>query len=490
MGLILRLSKDSFFYSLTHFIERAISIFLLPVYLKLLTNYDYGVFALITSINAFLQVVFELSLRGSIQRFYFKYRNDQKKLAEFFGTIFTFSFLFCLVMGIVLIIGKNLFLIPFLKDIPFSPYMLLGIISVMFYPHFHLILSMHQASGQVKRYSLLSVSSILFRVIMTIFFILALKMGAEGPLLASALASFVYFFLTFFLIKKSIKICIKKNYLKESLAYALPLIPTSVISSLENFFDKIFINIYIGVQMVGIYHVGFQIGYVIRLLILSVNRAYIPLFFSEMEDNQGKSLKEFIEIGKILVTIFSLLALATSFFSKEILLLINNRFFLQSVPIVPFIAFSSVFYVIYYLYINIVFYYSNKIKFIPITTLSSALVNVSLNYLLVKKMGIQGAAIANLTASIIASISAIALVSFLKLNSIQWPIVKFIVIVLTGFLIAFFWNMQSSITEMVSVIISKFLILAVYFFGCSFLLWNNPQQLIKKIIYFYHKKKS
>ena len=122
---------NSGIYSVINLIQKGINFLLIPVLTAYLTTFDYGVVAVVTAINAFLNVLYLLSLNGSLNRFYFEYENDKSKLKKLFGTIVTFVFLFSIVLTLILWIWHEYLIDPFLDNVHFYPYMFLGMISVL-----------------------------------------------------------------------------------------------------------------------------------------------------------------------------------------------------------------------------------------------------------------------------------------------------------------------------------------------------------------------
>jgi hypothetical protein len=125
---------------------------MVPVLTSYLTTFDYGIVAVVTAINAFLNVFYLLSLNGSLNRFYYEYKDDPLKLKKLFGTIITFVFLFSLFLSAILLIWRNYLIIPFLKDVSFYPYMLIGMVSVLFNPIFTIYQNTLQAKQEGKKF--------------------------------------------------------------------------------------------------------------------------------------------------------------------------------------------------------------------------------------------------------------------------------------------------------------------------------------------------
>ena len=87
------LLKNSGIYSIVQILQKAIGLFLLPVYTNLLSPNDKGITDVVQPLVAFLSIFYTLSLNSAIVRFYVDYKENDKKLKEFWGTCISFIIL-------------------------------------------------------------------------------------------------------------------------------------------------------------------------------------------------------------------------------------------------------------------------------------------------------------------------------------------------------------------------------------------------------------
>ncbi len=80
--------RNSAYYMIASLLPTFVSFFMLPVYSTYLTPGDYGVVALVLSLQSFLPLVMTLQIHNSISRFYFDFQDDNIKLRTFITTIF------------------------------------------------------------------------------------------------------------------------------------------------------------------------------------------------------------------------------------------------------------------------------------------------------------------------------------------------------------------------------------------------------------------
>ena len=65
--------KNSAYYMIASLLPTAVGFLMLPIYTRYLTPDDYGVVALVLSLQSFLPLIMTLQVHNSILRFFFDY---------------------------------------------------------------------------------------------------------------------------------------------------------------------------------------------------------------------------------------------------------------------------------------------------------------------------------------------------------------------------------------------------------------------------------
>lgn len=410
-----KLLKNSVIYTFVLVLQNATSFFLLPLYTSYLTPEDYGIVAVVNSIIGILTIFFTLSLNGAANRFYFAYKDNLEKLKRFWGSLFVATILNSIILGSLFYLFRSVLLQPFAGQVQFSPYILLGLISVTLNPAFLFFQSCIQATQNGKQFAVQNFLFFLLNLLLTIIFVTQCDYGAMGVLLARAITTIIFFILTLILFLPKIKIGINRDDLKTGFKYSLPLLPHSLFGWTYSTIDRLLINKIRTTAEVGLYNIGAQFGLVMNILTDSVNKAYAPWFFEKLlEGSSGK--KSIVKVSAILVLAYSFIALCLSLFSPELVMLMTKSGFHSAWFTIPFISFSSVFGGIYYVVCNSLFV--KKTYLVPFVTFSSAIFSIILNLLLIPRFGMIGAAISGLSAQFITSI--VVLVVSVKVEPIAY----------------------------------------------------------------------
>ncbi|PXX27825.1 lipopolysaccharide biosynthesis protein [Arenibacter sp. ARW7G5Y1] len=391
---------NSGIYSLLSLLQKGVNFFMVPVLTVYLTTFDYGIVAVVTAINLFLNKLYLLSLDGSINRFYYEYENDKEKIKRLFGTIVTFVLAVSTIFSVIIFLGHKYFIDPFLSDVDFYPYMLLGMVSVFFNPIFTIYQNTLQAQQNGKKYGKQNMMFFIVNICLLLIGVVVLDMGAKGLLGALALTNIIFFMYTLTRFGKEIKFGIDRHLLKESLTYSLPLIPHSISGIATNTIDRLFVNSFLSTASAGIYALGNTFGGIIFLIASGVNQAFVPWFNEQVKSGNNYKIPA---IAKLLVLIYSIIALGISYFGKEVIAYVTPNAYHEAWKVIPFISFAFVFHSLYYFFSTPLFYNIKKkgSRVLPIFTVSAAVINITLNYILIVRYGMIGVAIATLITKVL-----------------------------------------------------------------------------------------
>lgn len=410
-----KLIKNSAIYTFVLVLQNATSFFLLPLYTSYLSPTDYGITAVVSSIVGILTILFTLSLNGAANRYYFIYKNDNERLKKFWGSLFLITIINSLILGILFFVFRSILLEPFTIGIEFFPYLFLGLVSVSFNPAFLFFQSCIQATQNGKQFAIQNFLFFLVNLILTIIFVTVTKYGAMGVLLARAITNIIFFIVTLILFLPKISLTVHKDDLIVGFKYSLPLIPHSLFGWTYSTIDRLLINKIRTTSDVGLYNIGAQFGLLMNILTDSINKAYAPWFFEQLEQSSdGKN--KIVQVSSFLIMFYSFVALGLSLFSPELISIMTTASFHQSWVSVPFIAFSCVFGGIYYVVCNSLFV--KKTYLVPLVTLISAIVSIVLNIILIPSLGIIGAGVSGLASQLMTSI--IVLIVSMKVESIKY----------------------------------------------------------------------
>ena len=156
--------------------------------------------------------------------------------------------------------------------------------------------------------------------------------------------------------------------------------------------DQVMIQQMMNESMVGQYGLALGFGGIMFTIFAALNNSWCPFFFDDMKNGHRDRIRDqavnFLELYTVLSLGFVLLA-------TEVYHLYARRDFWDGTVLIPIFVGS------YYLNFLCTFpvnyeYYYKKTKIVAVVTIASSLVNVGLNYLFIRSMGMLGAALATM----------------------------------------------------------------------------------------------
>lgn len=388
-----KLTKNTIIYSLGVFGSKFVAFFLVPLYTNVLSKSNYGVADLITTISGLLLPLFSLSLGESIL-FYGVKSNNQEERDKYYKT----GFLLILTSCLALIAFSPLFLLyGSIKDYIFFliGYSILEIIR-------NYLRCYTKAQDKNLFYSIDCIIYVVIVASLSILLLLVFKFGIYGYLWAYIIAEFLS--IVFLLIankgfKKLFYIKFDKRIAIEMVRYSLPLILNSISWTVANSSDKVMLELLIdgeaGLESVGLYTAASKIPTMLSTI--------AGLFC------QAWTISTYLEIGNKDATFYSKVFYYFSFAMLVCCsgMLLITRPFMRiyvgfefqpsetspgSVVFVPFLIVATIFQS-YATYFGSIIQSGGKNLFMMISTITAAIINLILNYVLIIYFGIQGACI-------------------------------------------------------------------------------------------------
>src|SRR5699024_5934333 len=113
---------------------------------------------------------------------------------------------------------------------------------------------------------------------------------------------------------------------------------------------------YVSTASAGLFNISSQFMLIIETFQMSVNKAYVPWFFGEMENNAGGSRQRIINLADILSKGYLIISIAVSFFIKEIIQIFLPESYLYAWVIIPIMLVAYQLRSIYFFYVNTLFF--------------------------------------------------------------------------------------------------------------------------------------
>ena len=438
--------SNSGIYVFGNLLQKALAFFLIPVYTRYLTPDDYGIVGLATSLGSVLGILFGLGIAASVGRYYFDYKADLPRLKQYITTNYLFLVVAAGLLALFSSVAGNLVWDNVTSgQVPFSPFIRIVIWTSYVELLVQIPLLLYRTQQRARAFITVQLVSFILTLVLTIWLVVFLQMGAAGQLLGSLLASGIMcVVMTFLLLKEWFIPKLNWDDIRASLAYGLPLVPHGLSAWMLAFIDRLLLEPRILLAELGLYNLGYQLGMVMAVLVTSINMAWMPFYYSLQTDHSHpeKIIRRVFELYLALVGGVCLVGIL---FSSEILHWIAAASYWDAARYVPLILLSYLFNGYYYFASAPLFYYK-KTQLIPMVTMTSAIVNIALNLWWIPLWGALGSAWATLVAYAFAA--GVAYLFSRSVQKIDYPKGRFIVINLLLLLAAYFSTYLPAISVM------------------------------------------
>jgi O-antigen/teichoic acid export membrane protein len=374
---------------------------LLPVYLHLMTQDEVGTFNYFFSLVQTLTLLLTFGLSTPQSKLYHDYKGADRGQLLFSINIVLVVFLI-LILVPVYCFRLDFRLMDFLfeQPVPYHQYrwpLLLGIItSIMNYMLLNYLLTSENIK-QVQRYNLL-------RLFISNGVVIAILYLSDGDKVLSRLM--IYYTCEMALVVCFVFMYIKLfvpvfngKLIKKILSFSLPVFLLAIISTVQGFSDKFFIQQKTDMSSLAIYTLGITIASVCSLVIMSFQNIWLPVFFKEKD--VAINFRKTKKMVKLIVVAFILLA-ATMIAGIKVALEFNviPTVYREVLNILPFLFLSQIILAVNTLLGNYFIYFERTILGM-LTGGGIYVVCFVLNFLLIPRYGIPGAVVSLLCGNII-----------------------------------------------------------------------------------------
>jgi O-antigen/teichoic acid export membrane protein len=368
-----------------------VSLLLLPVYTRFLSPADYGVIAMLLTVEAVSKVVFRWGVDTAFMRLYHDCA-DQRARQRLASTIFLFLLavngaLLLLIMPSAGWLSRQLF------GGTQQALLIVLVIANMFVANFYFIpfqvLRIGEKSGQfVVLVFLRSASTLVMRLVLVII----ARKGVLGIVLADVVVTAVFTVVLSRWFLPLIRPVFSRAIIRDALGFGLPRIPHSIAQQVISLADRYLLNIYGTLRDVGLYSIGASFGLALKLFLSAFESAWTPFFLGVMKEPDAQ--ETYRTVSTYVLAVLVLLVSGLCAVAPDLVRLATTRQFHDAARVTPWIALGVMFQGIY-LVGSIGLVITKRTTRYPLATGIAAGASLMANWLLIPRYGVQGAAWAN-----------------------------------------------------------------------------------------------
>ena len=260
------LVKETFVYTLTDVIGKAMSFILLPIVSFFLPPSELGIATNFTVLTSLIILLAGLAIVNSVP--YFFYEQNREENASLVSNLLMLCLGLCVVVGGLAACFSQLIFEYLQLSLHIQ---LLGVVFVIGSLISSINLILLRLENKPKQFAILQVLQIILHALFVILFVIVLRGGGEGKIYAEVLVFSIVGMIHLVMMLKKGYICLRLQmpWFKRLLRFGLPLLPHSISFWLKGGMDKVFITTYCGLQFNGLYSMAISVSSVYTMLMQS-----------------------------------------------------------------------------------------------------------------------------------------------------------------------------------------------------------------------------
>ena len=385
---ILNLGKDTVIYGLGTAINRFVGLLMLPLFTSYLNPEEYGILAMLALLNLVIQPVFSLGMSVAMGASYFE-QMTLRNHSTVLWTVATINFISAAFLILIAFLFSKHIAKLISLDEKHSILILLTMLGLAATVVSTGFMQKLQFDKKASTFALVSVLSSLSAVIISSYLVIFQNFGVLGMVfgqVTGSLLSCLFFIIfgsagTHFIYKHSVA--------KELLKLGIPMVPSFAFLFIIMHANKYVLEYYSGLDAVGIYSIGYNLGMAISLITSAVSTAWYPFFMSYInKHDEAKSM--FPKIFEYYFYFIGLICVCFFLFAKPIIIFLTEPSFHDAWMVVGFIAAAN-FCGAAFNFLLPGLYFKKEVMFVSLLQGITVCLSLPVTFFLIKKFSIVGA---------------------------------------------------------------------------------------------------
>lgn len=379
-------------YTISNIILKGIIFLSLPVFSRLLSPSDFGIYNNYLAYEGIISGIMSLGLYSCIKKAVFDFKDN---FNSFFSSILS-SIIFTYILTIIL---SFIFKHQIFKYTGFNEYIIIILLSQSFGSAIiQLYASKLNVEFKYKEYLIISALNSITNIVLSICLIFLLS---YQPWISRIIGTATpYIIIGIYLVTKCYikgRVFLKKEYVFYSLKIGLPLIPHVLSQYILNQSDRIMISKFIGDSESGIYSFAYNVCTILYIVLMSIESAWTPWTYNCYENHKNENVKK---ASNRLMILSVCLFIGFVSICPEVYKILGDEKYYPGIKMIIPLSLSMFLFFLYSFPVGIE-YYHKKTLFVSIATCVAAMLNILLNFILIPKYGYYVSAFTTLISYVI-----------------------------------------------------------------------------------------
>lgn len=381
-GELSKETKAALWFAMCNFLNKGISMIVIPIYTRLLITAEYGTYTVFQSWLNILVVVATLEIsRGHYKVGITKYEDDvQRYTTSVLGlsNVVTAAFIFAVVC--LPDVAVAAFELP--------SYVILAMLGyLLVYPAWEFWAIQQRFTYKYRIMVVATLAVAVLSPVVGIVGITCFGMQSDAAIFSKLIVQGGIALIIYVkIVCKNRSLCVPK-YWKEVFRFNVALIPYLLSTTILNQADRIMIGKMVGATEAAIYSVAYSVAMIMLLVNTAISDAFVPWIYRNLKLKKYKAIEPTTNKMLVLVAGLNLLVVLLA---PEVLAFFAPAEYVAALGVIPPVTASVYFMFIFQRYINVEVYYGDTLK-ISATSIGVAILNVLLNYYCIARWGYYAA---------------------------------------------------------------------------------------------------
>ena len=387
---IRELSKHLAIYGLGDVSIQLVNFLLLRVYVQYLSPEDYGVLALLGSVEAITKLFFRWGVDGSFMRFWYDCADDRAR-----QRLSSTLFIFLLVINGVLLaaaVAAAPMCSAWLGGERYTLALQLVLLNTFaigftFIP-FHVL----RMEKRAREFSLLAFARSFSTLVLRLVLVVGLGYGVMGVVAADLVVTAVLLAVMVPMFAPLVRPMFSPATLRDALKFGLPRVPHGFAQQVMAVGDKFVLTWFVPLEVVGLYAMGVSVGLIQKVFLAAFEYAWAPFYYATVREPGAQRI--FSAVTTYGVAVLALMTAGLSAIAADLLTVVTHGQYTAAAGVVAWTSLGVLFQGVY-LMTSIGLNITRQTQYYPVATAIAAAANIGLNFALIPRYGIMGAAYAN-----------------------------------------------------------------------------------------------
>lgn len=378
--------KSGIWYVIGNVSLKGIAFLTLPIFVRLMTTEEYGLFNIYIAYETVISVILGLGLWTSIKNAYIDYNKD---FYHYVSSIANFILIFgSVILFIVTFMGSHL--TPFLgfgKNI-----IILLVLQSVCSALVQVFNSAYFMEYSYKKFLLMTLINNVLNIAISLILIMNMKNAFYGRTVGNAAAMIFVAILMYLLWIKRYGQSIKKQYFNYSLLIGLPIIVHSLSQTMLSQFDRIMIQKIEDNASAGVYSFVYTMSSILLIVQQGIDNAWNPWGFKKLSEGKYSEIEM---NSRNYILFFSFCTLGFMTIMPDVIRVFGTAEYYKGIALIIPLSMSVYFIFLYSLPVMIEYFFK-KTRYIAAGTIGASIINIILNFIFIPRFGYFAAAFTTL----------------------------------------------------------------------------------------------